>query len=88
MWHQGNAGRSSDDSETAAPGHPDDKLSDPFFKSYSSGPHGCLEVAFVGTKAVCVRDSKNPESPILTFAPHEWIAFVQSVKDGQFDFPG
>ncbi|MEU8194998.1 DUF397 domain-containing protein [Microbispora amethystogenes] len=32
-----------------------------------------------------VRDSKNPDGPILAFTPSEWDAFVGGVKDGEFD---
>ncbi len=34
---------------------------------------------------VLVRDSKNPTGPVLTFAPHEWAAFLGGVHDGEFD---
>lgn len=37
------------------------------------------EVAFV------VRDSKNPDRPPLVFTRAEWDAFVEGVKDGEFD---
>jgi uncharacterized protein DUF397 len=32
-----------------------------------------------------MRDSKNPDSPVLAFTPAEWEAFVLGVKDGEFD---
>jgi len=32
-----------------------------------------------------VRDSKNPAGYVLTFTPGEWNAFIEGVKDGEFD---
>jgi hypothetical protein len=32
-----------------------------------------------------IRDSKDPEGPILTFTPEEWTAFTLGVKGGEFD---
>ncbi|WP_204019179.1 DUF397 domain-containing protein, partial [Sphaerimonospora thailandensis] len=29
-----------------------------------------------------VRDSKDPDGPVLAFTPSEWDAFVSGVKDG------
>ncbi|MFS8478344.1 MAG: DUF397 domain-containing protein [Micromonosporaceae bacterium] len=55
-------------------------------KSSRSGPNcdNCVEVAFVDG-AIAVRDSKNPEGPVLIFTPAEWDAFVAGTKDGEFD---
>lgn len=44
----------------------------------------CVEVAFVDG-AVAVRDSKQPDGPVLVFTPEEWDAFVDGAKDGEFD---
>lgn len=46
----------------------------------------CVEVAFDADK-VHVRDSKNPDGPVLEFTPQEWDAFIQGVKQGEFDTP-
>jgi hypothetical protein len=43
-----------------------------------------VEVAFVGD-AIAVRDSGNPDGPVLIFTPAEWDAFVDGAKDGEFD---
>lgn len=32
-----------------------------------------------------VRDTKDPNSPTLSFSPSEWDAFIQGVKLGEFD---
>ena len=46
----------------------------------------CVEVAFgEDDESVNVRDSKNPEGPVLTFTPDEWDAFIKGVKQGEFD---
>lgn len=50
-------------------------------KSRQSGASGsCLEAA-PASGLVAVRDSKDPQGPALTFAPHTWSRFVVSVKD-------
>ena len=37
---------------------------------------------------VLVRDSKNPDGPVLTFTPDEWQAFLTGAQAGEFDRPG
>ena len=54
--------------------------------SYSGGNGGnCVEVARNLPGVVAVRDSKDPEGPALTFSPAGWDAFVQGIKQGDFD---
>jgi Domain of unknown function (DUF397) len=54
-------------------------------KSTRSGATGaCVEVGLT-SDGVLVRDSKNPDGPLLEFSQLEWAAFVASAKDGQFD---
>lgn len=55
-------------------------------KSTKSGPNcdNCVEVAFVDN-AIAVRDSKDPDGPVLVFTPAEWDAFIGGAKDGEFD---
>ena len=53
-------------------------------RSNGNGGNNCVEVAFLDT-GVAVRDSKNRSGPALMFTPSEWIAFVDSTKDGEFD---
>jgi hypothetical protein len=53
-------------------------------KSSFCGEAACVEVAVL-PDLVAVRDSKREESPVLTFTPSEWEAFVSGVKQGQFD---
>ena len=54
-------------------------------KSSRSGAAGhCVEVAFL-ENATVVRDSKDPQGPLLAFTGPEWDAFVGGAKDGDFD---
>jgi hypothetical protein len=32
-----------------------------------------------------MRDSKDPNSPVLTFTHQEWAAFLDGAKRGEFD---
>jgi DNA-binding CsgD family transcriptional regulator len=36
---------------------------------------------------VLIRDSKDPEAPIVRFTAEEWDAFMAAVKHGEFDLP-
>jgi hypothetical protein len=55
-------------------------------KSSRSDNNGgaCVEVADLGD-CVAVRDSKNPDGPVLIFTRDEWAAFVGGAKGGEFD---
>jgi Domain of unknown function (DUF397) len=58
-----------------------------FVKSTRSGTNGaCVEVASC-TCGVKVRDSKDPDGPVLGFTHAEWDAFVTGAKKGEFDLP-
>ena len=46
---------------------------------------GCVEVAAILPGTVAVRDSKDPDGPILTLAPASWRGFLAQVKAGQHD---
>ena len=50
-------------------------------KSSRSGDNGgtCVEVGTAGP-AVAVRDSKDPDGPLLAFAADTWKAFAEQVK--------
>jgi hypothetical protein len=61
--------------------------------SYSGGNGGqCVAVAAVSGRdtgqddGLClVRDSKNPDGPVLTFGHQSWSDFAADVKAGRFD---
>lgn len=44
----------------------------------------CVEVARLGD-VVGVRDSKNPDGPVLTFTVAEFEAFLDGAHNGEFD---
>ncbi|WP_031088621.1 DUF397 domain-containing protein [Streptomyces sp. NRRL WC-3549] len=50
--------------------------------SYSNSDGGeCVEVCDDFASAVPVRDSKDPQGPVLVFAADGWSSFVSAVKD-------
>jgi uncharacterized protein DUF397 len=64
--------------------------------SHCHGSADCVEITVTTDtsrwphKADCdklylMRDTKNPDGPVLAFTPAEWEAFVLGVKDGEFD---
>lgn len=48
--------------------------------SRSGGTRECVEVAFLSTDRVGVRDSKNPTGPALIFTSAEWDNFTNAIK--------
>ncbi|MEU8895466.1 DUF397 domain-containing protein [Nocardia sp. NPDC048505] len=55
--------------------------------SYSETGGQCVEVAFLDSGAVGVRDSKNPTGPALVFTAGEWSVFLAGARDGEFNSP-
>jgi Domain of unknown function (DUF397) len=54
--------------------------------SYSGNGGGdCVEVARDLSRAVAVRDSKDPQGPVLTVEPAGWRDFIAAVKAGRHD---
>jgi hypothetical protein len=54
-------------------------------KSTKSGNNGgCVEVAFLN-QDVAVRDTKDRTGPVLMFTKDEWAAFIDGVRQGEFD---
>lgn len=50
--------------------------------SYSNQDGGaCVEVSDDLTRIVPVRDSKNPQGPVLAFPASGWLAFVSRLRD-------
>ncbi|MFF2923445.1 DUF397 domain-containing protein [Streptomyces celluloflavus] len=51
--------------------------------SYSNPERECVEVATNLPRTVAVRDSKDPDGPILQLTPAAWTAFQRTVsQDG------
>ncbi|MFI0351038.1 DUF397 domain-containing protein [Actinomadura sp. 9N407] len=56
-------------------------VSGPWRKSTHSGDKSeCVEVASFRSVQVGVRDSKNPDGPILVFDRAVWAAFIRRVR--------
>ena len=49
--------------------------------TFSMGAGNCVEIAQLPGGLVAVRDSKNPDGPVLTFPVSEWRAFIQGVRN-------
>ena len=50
--------------------------------SYSGGNGGtCVEVADNLTGVIAVRDSKDPDGPVLRFSRADWSAFVTGIRE-------
>lgn len=55
-------------------------------KSHRSNPHGnCVELADLPGGAVAVRNSRNPYGTALVYPRMAFVAFIQGVKNGDFD---
>lgn len=55
-----------------------------FTKAAASGASNCVEVGH-GVDRVLVRDSKDPDGPVLSFTPDEWAAFLTGCRRREFD---
>jgi hypothetical protein len=51
-------------------------------KAKRSGGNGgeCVEIASL-PGVLAVRDSKNPEGPVLAFSPDAWRGFTEAMKN-------
>ncbi|MGA5822843.1 DUF397 domain-containing protein [Kitasatospora sp. NPDC094028] len=52
--------------------------------SFSQNGGNCIEVAPGFTDVTPVRDSKDPEGPVLVFPADAWQAFVTATGAGEF----
>jgi len=50
----------------------------------SAGNGACVEVASF-QDIVAVRDSKDPDGPVLTYVQAEWGTFLRRAKAGEFN---
>ena len=53
--------------------------------SVSQANGNCVQVAPMPDGGVAVRDSKDPDGPILRFTAAEWSAFADGMAAGEFD---
>lgn len=55
-------------------------------KSVASNPNGsCVEVAGLAGGDIAVRNSRHPSGPALVYTRAEIAAFIEGVKNGEFD---
>ena len=54
--------------------------------SFSNG--NCVEVADLPGRTIGLRNSRDPEGPVLRFTPDEWQAFIGGARGGEFDHFG
>jgi hypothetical protein len=52
-------------------------------KANASGLAGCVELA--RQAIILIRDSKDPDGPVLAYTVEEWAAFLDGAKKGEFD---
>lgn len=52
--------------------------------SLSLANGNCVEVADLPNGGVGVRNSRDPNGPVLRFTPDEWHAFLGGVHNGEF----
>jgi Domain of unknown function (DUF397) len=56
-----------------------------WLKAQSSTHNGaCVEIAESAGK-IAIRDSKDPDGPILVYTPAEFKAFLSGSRNGEFD---
>jgi uncharacterized protein DUF397 len=54
-------------------------------KAQSSSHNGqCIEIAETAGR-IAIRDSKDPDGPILIYTPGEFGAFLNGARNGEFD---
>ncbi|MFC4534290.1 DUF397 domain-containing protein [Sphaerisporangium dianthi] len=55
--------------------------------SYSGTDDNCVEVAHLPLGDLAIRDSKNPNGPVLLLTAGEWHAFITDMKGDRFTQP-
>jgi Domain of unknown function (DUF397) len=56
-----------------------------WFKAQASSYQGaCVELAWASGN-IAMRDSKDPDGPILVYNPTEFKAFIDGARNGEFD---
>lgn len=51
----------------------------------SNGSGACVEIAPVTPGVVGLRDSKDPDGPVLLVAEERWAAFTGALRSGELD---
>lgn len=53
-----------------------------FTTSSHSNPSDCVAVARPASGPVAVKDSKDPQGPVLAFSRHAWAVFLADITRG------
>jgi Domain of unknown function (DUF397) len=53
--------------------------------SFSHANGNCVEVADLSDGKVGLRNSRDASGPVLQIPPEEWRAFLNGVRNGEFD---
>jgi Domain of unknown function (DUF397) len=56
-------------------------------KSTRCDANSCVEVAVL-PNVVAIRNSTDPDGPVLSFSPDVWRGFVESIRAGELARPG
>lgn len=58
-----------------------------WLKAQRSTTNGqCVEIAATADRnKIALRDSKDPDGPILVYTPNEFSAFLDGARNGEFD---
>lgn len=54
-------------------------------KSSYSVQGNCVEIARLAGSYTALRNSRDPEGPVLVFTEAEWNAFLRGLAVGEFD---
>jgi hypothetical protein len=62
------------------------EISKDWFTASACGENNsCVQVRIHQSGAVDVRNSTDPEGPMVSFTREEWAAFLTGTKEGEFD---
>jgi hypothetical protein len=53
--------------------------------THEDGTPAALEIGYADNGLVALRMAEDPDGDILIYTPSEWEAFVEGVRDGEFD---
>jgi hypothetical protein len=53
--------------------------------THKDGTPAALEIGYAENGMVALRRAAAPDGDLLIYTPAEWEAFVQGVRDGEFD---
>ncbi|MDN3240347.1 DUF397 domain-containing protein [Glycomyces tritici] len=53
--------------------------------THEDGTPAALEIGYADNGLVALRMAEDPEGDVLIYTPAEWEAFVEGVRDGEFD---